>query len=418
MTTTASAPGSAARFPGFVEFVALIALMMSTVALSIDNLLPAFVPIQQEFRLASANDAQFLIASYMIGFAVSQLFYGPLSDSVGRRPAMLLGMAIYLAGTVLAIVAQSFEILLLARVVQGVGGASSRVLVMTIVRDRYQGEDMARVMSFVMMVFIIGPVIAPGSGALILLLGSWRLIFVSMLGLCLLITAWFFLRMPETLRPEYRSRPSAGTVWANLRACVANRTTLGYTLAASLILGSLMGYINSAQQIFETDVYALGGWFSVVFGVVAAVMGVASFFNAWLVRRVGLERLAWWSTVAFALAGLAMVVAVLAFDGPPPLVLFAGLLALLNFIFSLAVPNFNALALRPMGRIAGTASSFVGAATTALSTLIGALIGQLYDGTVLPLALGYLVLGIAGVAVVAWTGAGRDADTPPAPAAE
>ncbi|MGV6872897.1 multidrug effflux MFS transporter [Pseudochelatococcus sp. B33] len=414
MTTTATASSPVDPAPGFVEFVALIALMMSIIALSIDNLLPAFVPIQQEFRLLNANDVQYVISSYMLGFAVSQLFYGPLSDSVGRRPAMLLGMSIYLFGTLMALLASSFEILLLARAVQGVGGASSRVLVMTIVRDRYKGEDMARVMSFVMMVFIIGPVIAPGSGALILLLGSWRLIFVSMLVLGVTIGGWFLLRMPETLRPEYRTRPSVRAVWSNLRECVTNRITLGYTLATSLILGALIGYVTSSQQIFETDVYALGGWFSVVFGVVAAVMGVAAFVNARLVRRVGLERLAWWGTLAFAGAALVLAVVTLAWElaggGPPPLAVFVGLLALLHFIFSLTVPNFNALAMRPMGRIAGTASSFVGAATTALSTLFGVAIGQLYDGTVLPLALGYLVLGFAAIGMVAWTEAGRTPD--------
>ncbi|MBB3808939.1 multidrug effflux MFS transporter [Pseudochelatococcus contaminans] len=393
----------AVRAPGFVEFVVLVALMMALVALSIDNLLPAFVPIQHEFHLASANEVQYMISSYMAGFAISQLFYGPLSDAYGRKPAMLTGMAIYAVGTVLAIAANSFEMLLLARAVQGIGGASSRVLVTAIVRDRYQGEEMARVMSFVMMVFIIGPVIAPGSGALILAIGSWRFIFVSMLVMALVVGFWFALRMPETLRPENRTKASFAGAWNNLRLCLGNPVTMGYTLAMSLVLGSLFGYITSAQQIFETEVYALGGWFPVVFGVVAAVMGVASFVNAWLVRRVGLKRLAWNGTLAFTLTALALVIVVLAWGGPPPLVIFAGFLALLNFFFSLTAPNFNALAMRPMGRMAGTASSFIGAATTALGTLCGVIIGQLYDGTVLPLALGYLVLGLAAAFVVKWT---------------
>lgn len=410
MTTSAPVSGSTDRGPGFLEFVVLIALMMSIVALSIDNLLPAFVPIQQEFGLRSANDVQYVLSSYMIGFAVSQLFYGPLSDSVGRRPALLLGMTIYFIGTFMALLATSFEILLVARAVQGIGGASSRVLVAAIVRDRYKGEEMARVMSFVMMVFIIGPVIAPGSGALILLIGSWRMIFVSMLVLGLTIGIWFALRMPETLRPEYRTRPSVRAILSNLRECVTNRTTLGYTLATSLLLGSLIGYIMSAQQIFETDIYGLGGWFSVVFGIVAAVMGVASFVNAKLVRRVGLEKLAWRGTVAFMLAALLLMIVVLAWDGPPPLVIFASLIALMNFIFSLTVPNYNALAMKPMGRIAGTASSFIGASTTALSTVFGLLIGQFYDGTVLTLAIGYLVLGATAVGVVAWTEFGSRPD--------
>lgn len=381
--------------------------MMSLVALSIDNLLPAFVPIQHEFQLASANDAQFIISSYMIGFAVSQLVYGPLSDSIGRRPSMLIGLAIYLVGTLMALTAGSFTTLLIARVVQGVGAAASRVLVMTIVRDRYHGQEMARVMSFVMMVFIIGPVIAPGSGALMLLLGSWRMIFVSMLALGVGLLTWFSLRMPETLNPHNRMKASPRAVLEGARQCITNRVALGYTLAISLMLGTLMGYINSAQQVFETDVFKLGPWFPLVFGLIAAVMGVAAFTNAQLVQRVGPRRLSHICTVAFVLTSLALVLLTVAYGGFPPLVPFSMLLAALHFIFSLSVPNFNALAMEPMGRIAGTASSFIGAVTTALSTVIGLLVGQAYDGTVLPLALGYLVFSALALAVVYWTERGR-----------
>lgn len=403
MTSTAPASERAVRYPPFGEFIALIALMMSIIALSIDNLLPAFVPIQHEFGLSHASEVQFIISSYMIGFAVSQLFYGPLSDAIGRRPSMLIGLAIYLAGTALAIVATSFETLLAARVVQGVGAAASRVLVMTIVRDRYHGQEMARVMSFVMMVFIIGPVIAPGSGALILLFGSWRLIFVSMLGLGLALLLWFLLRMPETLAPGNRMKPSAGAVLEGFRQCVTNRVTFGYTLAISLMLGTLMGYINSAQQILETDVYALGAWFPLVFGLIAAAMGIASFANAHLVRRMGPRRLSHICAVAFVLTALVLVLVSLFYGGHPPLVPFAILLASLNFLFSLSVPNFNALAMEPMGRIAGTASSIIGATTTALSAIFGLAVGQAFDGTVLPLAFGYLSFSLIGLAVIWWT---------------
>ncbi|MFC0218525.1 DHA1 family bicyclomycin/chloramphenicol resistance-like MFS transporter [Pseudochelatococcus lubricantis] len=407
MTSTAPVSDRVVRYPPFGEFVALIALMMSLVALSIDNLLPAFVPIQHEFQLASANDAQFIISSYMIGFAVSQLVYGPLSDSIGRRPSMLIGLAIYLVGTLMALTAGSFTTLLIARVVQGVGAAASRVLVMTIVRDRYHGQEMARVMSFVMMVFIIGPVIAPGSGALMLLLGSWRMIFVSMLALGVGLLTWFSLRMPETLNPHNRMKASPRAVLEGARQCITNRVALGYTLAISLMLGTLMGYINSAQQVFETDVFKLGPWFPLVFGLIAAVMGVAAFTNAQLVQRVGPRRLSHICTVAFVLTSLALVLLTVAYGGFPPLVPFSMLLAALHFIFSLSVPNFNALAMEPMGRIAGTASSFIGAVTTALSTVIGLLVGQAYDGTVLPLALGYLVFSALALAVVYWTERGR-----------
>lgn len=403
MRSAASLSSRVNGTPPFVEFIALIALMMAMVALSIDNLLPAFVPIQREFNLTDPNETQFLISTYMAGFALSQILYGPLSDAIGRRPSLIIGMVIYTAGTILAIFARSFEILLIARVIQGIGGAASRVLVTTIVRDRYEGQEMARVMSFVMMVFIIGPIIAPGSGALFLMFGSWRLIFVSMLVLGLLVLIWFSMRMPETLQPEDRLAPSLRVIMQGMRECITNRTTLGYTLANSVVMGTLMGYINSSQQIFETDVYALGSWFPVIFGIIAAVIGIASLVNAMLVRRVGLRRLSHISIIAFACVAFVQVFVAWIYQGHPPLIIFCIILASLNFIFSLAAPNFNALAMGPMGKIAGTASSFTGAVTTALSAVFGLIVGQAYDGTVLPLAVGYAVLGTVAVGAVYWT---------------
>lgn len=381
--------------------------MMAIVALSIDNLLPAFVPMQQYFELHDANEVQLVISSYMAGFAVSQLFYGPLSDAVGRRPAMLLGMAIYTVGTGLATVASSFDALLFARMVQGVGAAAARILVMTIVRDRFEGREMARVMSFVMMIFIIAPVIAPASGAFILMLGDWRLIFVFMMVLGLGLTVWFWLRMPETLHPEYRMKPSSKVFAAGIMRCCTNRMSFSYTFAIGLMMGALMAYINSAQQIFETEVYGLGDLFPLVFALIAGVMGVASFVNARLVRRYGMHKMSHTGIIAFTLVALVQLLASIWYAGHTPLVLFCLLLALAHFIFSLTVPNFNALAMSPMGDIAGTASSFMGFFTTIVSAVIGLVVGQAFDGTVLPLAFSYFVLSALSMLVVLWGERGR-----------
>lgn len=389
--------------PGFVEFVILIALMMSLAAMSIDNLLPAFGQIVADFDLADPNRAQLLIAVYMVGFALMQLVYGTLSDIVGRRVAVLAGLAIYSVGSIAALFVNDFETLLAARFVQGMGVASVRVLAAAIVRDRFEGRDMARVMSFTMMVFIIVPVIAPSLGAFVLLFGSWHLIFGSMLALCVIIAVWFYLRMPESLRPDRRMPFSVAGIAGGVRLCVTNRIALGYSTAMALMMGALMAYISSAQQIFETEVYGLGTLFTVVFGIIAAVAGVASFVNARLVRRLGMRRISHAGVIGFAVAGLIQVVLALVSDGKPPLIVFALGLAVSQFLFGLTVANFNSMAMEPLGRVAGTASSFIGFYTTLIGAAIGTLVGQSFDGSVLPLGLGYFGCGTAAVAVVWWT---------------
>jgi MFS transporter, DHA1 family, multidrug resistance protein len=371
------------RDPSFAEFVALISFTMGLMSLSIDNLLPAFGAIQASFGIADANEMQLLISAYMGAFAIMQIVYGPLSDIIGRRPAMMIGLAVYCVGTVIATFAQSFTLLLAARAIQGMGGAAIRVLVVAIVRDRYSGREMARVMSLIIMVFIVVPVFAPSIGSLFLWLGGWRLIFISMLALAALVVTGFALRMPET------------------------RAALGYASAMALTMGILLGYLNSSQQIFQTEVYALGPLFPIAFGTIAAVLGVASFVNSRLVRRLGMRRLSHFGLCAFILvASLLLGVAIL-FAGRPPLALFGPLLAASLFLMSLMMVNFNTMAIEPLGAIAGTASSVIGFYTTLAGTLLGLLIGQAFDGTVIPLGAGFLLLGVVGLLVVLWTERGR-----------
>ena len=261
------------RLPNFVEFVALIALMMGMTAVSIDNLLPAFPYIQARFGIEDANQLQLLVYVYMIGFAVMQLVYGPASDVVGRRPALMIGITVYAAGCVMAVVAPSFWFLLLARAVQGMGAAAARVLAVAIVRDCFAGREMARVLSITFAVFIIVPVFAPAIGGLFLLFGGWQVLFASMLALAIVLAIWFSSRMPETLHPEYRLPFSADRVLAGIRLTLTSRVTVGYSTAVALIFGCLMAYVGSSQQIFETEVYALGPLFTVVFGYLLPRMG-------------------------------------------------------------------------------------------------------------------------------------------------
>ncbi|MGE7417074.1 multidrug effflux MFS transporter [Methylobacterium tarhaniae] len=403
--TTRAEPGWAG--PGFVEFVALMALMMGLTAVTIDSFLPAFPAIQRDFALEDPNRLQLLVYVYMLGFGTAQLFYGPVSDGTGRRPALIAGIGIYLAGSVLAMLAPSFEVLLLARAIQGIGGAAGRVLAVAIVRDRYEGRDMARVMSFCMMVFLIVPILAPSMGGAVLLAGSWRLIFGMMLVLALVTLAWFGTRLPETLHPAFRRPVSARAIGSGIAVTARTRASFGYATALGLTTGCIMGYVGSAQGIFDTGLYHLGPLFPVAFALIAGAMGVATLINARLVRRLGMRRLAHAGMLGLFLAACLQLALILAFAGKPPLWLLIVTLAACQFLMSFAMPNFNALAMEPLAAIAGTASSFIGFYTTLLAAFCGLLVGQSFDGTVTPLALGYWVLSGLGLATVLWTERGR-----------
>ncbi|MFH1804216.1 MAG: multidrug effflux MFS transporter [Pseudomonadota bacterium] len=402
-----TARGPSRPVPAFVEFVTLMALTIGLVALSIDNLLPAFGPIAADYAVANSNDVQMLIYVFMIGFAVMQIVYGPLADSFGRKPVLMAGLLIYGIGTVMAIFADSFEHLLIARFVQGLGAAAPRVLVMAITRDCFDGREMARVMSFIMMIFIVVPVFAPASGSLILSLGNWHMIFVSTLVLSMMVAIWHWLRMPETLHPEYRHKLSARRIGRDMLTTITNRQSLGYSTAMGLMFACLMAYIGSAQQIFETEVYGLGIWFPLVFGLIAAAMSVSSFVNARLVRKVGMHKLSQGGLLILCTGSLINLVIALVFDGVPPLPVFGIGLTVTLFCFSLTMPNFNSLAMEPLGAIAGTASSVIGVYSTLIGVIAGGIIGQAFNGTVIPLVAGYLTLGILTLIIVAIIERGR-----------
>ncbi len=391
--------------PHFVEFVAMMAALMALTALSVDVMLPALPQIRAEFGLADANRQQLVITSYVVGFALGQLFHGPLSDRLGRKPVLLVGLAVYALASFGCLVAGSFEILLLARIVQGLANAAPRIVAIAVVRDVYGGRRMAEVMSFVMMVFIVVPVLAPSVGGAFLIVGSWHLIFAALLVISLTFLVWMALRLPETRLPESREPLSVDWLLGAFGQAATTRQTLGYTLATGVLFGSLMGYINSAQQIF-VEIYRLGAWFPIIFGCVAVALAFASFFNSRFVGRLGMRRVSHAAVIGFAGIGL-LHLGLIAGLGAPPLWAFVLLLALNLFCFGLIMPNFNAIAMEPMGRIAGTASSFVGAVTTGMGALLGLWIGQAYDGSVTPLVAGFAGFGLVGLAAVLVTERGR-----------
>lgn len=397
-----SAAGPSLAIP-FGEFVALTALLMALTALSIDIMLPALPEIGRALHVSQENDRQLVVIVYMAGFAVGQLVYGPLSDHAGRKPVLMAGLAIFVAGTIGALLSDTFAGLLASRLVQGLGAASPRVLAIAVVRDLYSGRQMARVMSFTMMVFIIIPVLAPSIGQALIHIGNWRWAFLGLLVAGLIAAAWAWWRLPETGEAALGRAP-AMRLGEAFRAAVLNPQTMAYGAASGFMFGCLLSYVASSQQIF-VDVYGLGAAFPVVFGAIASMLALSALLNARLVGRLGMRRLSHTALAAFIAVALALMV--MAAAGLANLAVFAVLVAAVFFLFGLVAPNFNALAMEPQGHNAGMASSVVGSLSTALGAMVGALAGRAFDGTPLPMAIGFVGASlIAGAIVVAVEGRG------------
>jgi MFS transporter, DHA1 family, multidrug resistance protein len=389
---------------GFPEFVIVVASIMALNPLATDMMLPALPDIGSAFHISGANRPQMVLSVYLVGFASGQFVIGPVSDRFGRRPVLLGGMAVYCAASLLAVVAPSFENLLLARALQGLGTSATRVIATSIVRDCYAGRRMASVMSLAMMVFIAVPVVAPSFGQAVMLLSQWRGIFVVLMIYGVLALVWSGLRMPETLPEQKRKSLAIGQVLAAFRQTVTNRQTLGYALAAGCVQGSLFAFVFSAQQVF-TEVYKLGPYFPLAFAAIALGVAIAAFLNSMFVGRLGMRVISHGALLGFvAVAGAMLAAAGLQML---PLPLFLALAALMMFSFGLMFANFTSLAMEPQGHIAGTASSLYGSITTLLGIGIGATIGQAYDGTLLPFATGFFLCTLAALAVVLVVEKGR-----------
>ncbi len=381
--------------------------MVSLTALSIDAILPALPDIARDLAVTDGNDRQLVVMALILGLGAGQLVYGPLSDSIGRRPAILSGFALFLAGCLLSLFATSFQWMLAGRVLQGMGAAGPRIVTVALVRDQYEGRAMARVMSIVMAVFIMVPALAPALGQGILMLAHWRAVFGCMFAFAVVACLWFALRQPETLDPRNRSPFALRQVLRAAREVCAIRATLGYTLAAGFAFAALLGYLGSAQQVFQ-EVYGAGARFPLYFGVLALAIGGASLTNARLVMRMGMRRLCRAAAASLAALAGAFWLAAFAQGGVPPLWAFMACFMAAFFCIGVLFGNLNALAMEPLGRQAGVGAAVVGTLSTLVSVLIGGLIGLAYDGTVLPLVGGFAVLALAALAAMRWAdGGGR-----------
>lgn len=388
----------------FLEFVLVIAGIMALNPLAMDIMLPSLPNIGASFGIIDANRLQTVLSTFLFGFGLGQFVIGPLSDRLGRRPVLLVGMAVYCAASLLAIVAPSFETLLLARALQGLGTSATRVIATSVVRDCYAGRRMASVMSLAMMIFIAVPVIAPSIGQLIMLMAEWHGVFVVLTVYGFLALIWCALRMPETLPPSERKSLAIRDVLDAYRQTVTNRQTLGYALASGAVQGTLFAFVFTAQQVF-TEIYHLGHYFPLAFAAIAIGIAIAGFLNSRFVGRLGMRVISHGALVGYVVVAAVMMAA--ARTGMLPLPLFVALSALMMFAFGLVFANFTALAMEPQGHIAGTASSLYGTITTLLGIGIGYMIGQDYDGTLLPFTTGFLICTLASLAIVAVVEKGR-----------
>lgn len=387
--------------PGHKEFVALIAVIISITALSIDMVLPALPDIGKELGTRHPNDAQLVVSFLLFGFGIGQLFFGPLSDCFGRKPIIFVGSLIFMSGCLLSVSAVRFDVMLAGRFIQGIGAAGPRTAVVALIRDLHAGRTMARIMSVIMAVFIFVPAIAPALGQIILLAASWHVIFIVLITQGLAALIWFCLRQPETLRRKDRLPFSLKRILKGFVEVITCRVSLGYTLASGFILGALLAYLNSVQQVFQ-DVYGLGKVFPAYMAFLALSLGGASFLNSHIVMRFGMRRLSWRAVTLFIVIMAVYLTVTVLLGGYSPLWFMMVCFSIAFFCMGILFGNQNAIAMEPLAHIAGVGAAVIGCLAGLMSSFLGMMVGRLFNGTTLPLAIGFTLMGILTAAAMYW----------------
>jgi DHA1 family bicyclomycin/chloramphenicol resistance-like MFS transporter len=388
---------------GFLEFVVLAAAMMSTQAIAIDAMLPAFPVIVSALNVANENHIQWIVTAYMAGLGCGQLFWGLMSDRFGRRPILLGGLGLYVLAALLCGLTGSFHTLLVWRFVHGLAAASV-VVARSVIRDLYSGRQMARVMSLTFMVFLTVPILAPSLGALILWLAPWRYIFIVCGIFAGIVAAWAFFRLPETLHPEYRLTLNRSHIVKAVRLVAFSRSSLWYTLAMSVMFGGILAYVGMVQQIFG-EVFHRGNLMPTMFALCATTMGAAAFLNSKIVERFGMRRISHTALLTYiAITGLHALIAAF---GLEQLWIFVALQSATMACFALTTSNFGAMAMDPVASVAGIGASLQGFVSTLGGALVGALIGRQFNGTMVPLPAGSLCCGLASLLFVLLAERGR-----------
>jgi DHA1 family bicyclomycin/chloramphenicol resistance-like MFS transporter len=386
------------------ELVVFIAALMGVNALGVDLMLPALADIGRDLSIDEANHRQWIITVYMLGFGIGQLVYGPVADRFGRKPILVATLAGFVAASIFAASSGTFNALLGARLVQGLMSASTRVLAVAVVRDGESGRRMARTMSIAQMIFFIVPVLAPTLGQGLLSFGPWRFIFYALGAFAAFVLAWTVVRLRETSPVAKRVPLSLKHLRESYRFTLTNRYSVGYAMAASLTFGGIIAFVSSAQQVF-VDEFGAGERFTLLFAICAGSMAVASLFNSRFVERLGTRLIS--QSAVLALIALSVVHLLVITAGAETLVSYVVFQALSMTCIGLCGSNFGAMAMEPVGHIAGTASSVQGFITSIGAVLVGSAIGQSYAGTTLPLAIGYLSIGLAVLGLIYLVEGGR-----------
>ncbi|KRA79410.1 multidrug effflux MFS transporter [Altererythrobacter sp. Root672] len=389
---------------GRKELVVMVALLMSLNALTIDGMLPALDDMARELGAAGGNQRQLVIAVYLLANGIGCLVPGAFADRFGRRPLLLFSLAAYTVFSLLIALVQDFYVLLALRGMQGMLTAGLMVVPTAIIRDQYEGDRMARLMSLVSAVFIAVPVIAPSLGQAVLLFAGWRWIFVLLSGMSVLAGIWVWKRLPETLDPAYRQRIDVPVIAKNMRVALLNRASIGYVLGTMLLIGAVFGYVNSAQQLIGEH-FGMGDMFPVVFGATAAMMVVSNLVNSRIVERFGARRVSHTGVLVFIVVSMVQVWA--AHYRPDSIAWFLPLMATNLGLLGFLGANFGSIAMQPFAKIAGAASSIQTFFRMFGAAVVGLIIGQAYDGTAQPFAHALLICSVSALLLVSYSESGR-----------
>jgi DHA1 family bicyclomycin/chloramphenicol resistance-like MFS transporter len=405
LTTKPLASGAKPFAMGGREFVALMALLQALQALAIDAMLPALGAMARDFGVYGSNERQLVIGIFLISSGLGSLFPGALADRFGRRPVLFVCVGGYVVFSLAAALAPSFDALLAMRACAGVLSSGMVVLSATIIRDRFSGDKMARTQSLVSVVFMIVPMAAPSMGqGVILLFGDWRWVFGIMAGLGAAVFTWAWIRLPETLHPEFRQAINVRAIASNMRTALTTRAAIGYVFGMALIQGALFGYINSSQQLVAEH-FGTGELFPLVFGGMAVAMSLTNLANSRIVMRFGARRVSHTALLAYILTGAAQLV--FASGEHETIWQFIPLMTLNLCLMGFISANFGSIALQPFARIAGAAASLQVFLRMVIGSTLGALIGQAYDGSARPLAVALLVAGIGCLLLVFYSERGK-----------
>lgn len=384
------------------EFVALMALMTSLVALAIDSMLPAFPNISSEYGVQSADDLQMIVAILFLGFGFGQLIFGPLSDVFGRKPPIYFGIAIFILGSILSGLAPSFEIFIFGRFLQGFGGAAPRIISLALIRDEYSGNAMAQITSLVMTIFILVPAIAPTLGQVILLISGWRAIFIALFIMGVIVWIWFGLRQHETLPKGLRKKFTLNQLLIGAKETFSQPTTVACMLVSGLVFGIFVGYLGAVQDIFSS-LFNAGDRFPLYFAILALSIGAASFFNSRFVMALGMRRLIFIAFLSMAvLSNLFVIYLTLIHVGPPPLWLFMLYMILTFFSVGFLFGNLNALAMQPLGHVAGMGSALLGFVQSSISVVVGIFLGRYFHEDIIPLVLSFGTISLICIFILSF----------------